>query len=176
MGRVAEALSHRNANGDEDTESGENEPRLVFIYQEALRGLVQQQGLVENLNTRAGSLIFATAFASSLLGGSALSDGLGLWDWIALALLFGIGMLIVYMLWPFHNYTFRFDPNELLSQYVDNERRTTMAEMYRALALRIEVDRGNNWRIIQRLRVALQLALILLLFEILAWCLAIAQF
>jgi hypothetical protein len=175
VGRVADALSHRNANGDENNESGENDPRLAFIYQEALRGLVQQQGLVENLNTRAGSLIFATAFASSLLGGSALSDGLGRWDWIALALLFGIGVLIVFMLWPFHNYTFRFDPNELLSQYVDNDRRTTMPEMHRALALRIEVDRENNWRIIQRLRVALQLALILLLFEILAWCLAIAQ-
>ena len=174
MDRMEKASSQRTENGG-DNGSGDNDPRLAFIYQESLRGLVQQQGLVDNLNTRAGSLIFATAFASSLLGSSALSDGLGTWDWIALALLFGIGVLIVFMLWPFHNYTFRFDPNELLRQYVDSDRRTTMSEMHRALALRIEADRRNNWRIIQRLRGALQLALILLLFEILAWCLAIAQ-
>jgi hypothetical protein len=32
----------------------------------------------------------------------------------------------------------------------------------------------NNWRIIQRLRVALQIALVLLLLNLLAWLFAIA--
>ena len=58
---------------------------------------------------------------------------------------------------------------------MDADRQLTMSEMYRALALRLEADRSSNWRIIQRLRVALQLALILLLLEIFAWCLAIAR-
>ncbi len=84
-------------------------------------------------------------------------------------------MLVVYLLWPFHDYSFRFDPQELLKTYVDADRQLTMSEMYRALALRLEADRSSNWRIIQRLRVALQLALILLLLEIFAWCLAIAR-
>ena len=73
-------------------DDGGNDARLEFIYQKA-----------ENMNTRAGSLIFATAFASSLLGGRALSDGLGSWDLIAAALLFCIGGLIVFMLWPITN-------------------------------------------------------------------------
>ncbi|TIT85626.1 MAG: hypothetical protein E5W55_32135, partial [Mesorhizobium sp.] len=51
----------------------DDDPRLAFIYQEAVRGLTHQQTVVENMNTRAGSLIFATAFANSLLGGAALS-------------------------------------------------------------------------------------------------------
>ncbi len=153
----------------------EDDPRLAFIYQEALRGLVQQQALVENLNNRAGSVIFATAFATSLLGGRAMSDGLGLWEWTALALLFGIGVLIAFMLWPYHNYTFRFDPKDLLREYVDGNAGATMSEMHRRLAIRIESDRAGNWRVIQRLRVALQLALILLMLDILAWFLAIAR-
>lgn len=153
----------------------DDDPRLAFIYQEALRGLVQQQALVEGMGNRAGNLIFTTAFASSLLGGVALADVLGTWEWVALALLFGIGVLVVYLLWPFHDYSFRFDPQELLKTYVDADRQLTMSEMYRALALRLEADRSSNWRIIQRLRVALQLALILLLLEIFAWCLAIAR-
>jgi uncharacterized membrane protein len=161
---------------DNRTADTEKDARLAFIYQEALRGLSHQQGVVESMNSRAGSLIFATSFASSLLGGSALSDGLGAWDWLAIALLFAIGVLIAFMLWPYHSYTFRFDPEELLEQYADGNAPTAMSEMHRALALRIKRDMADNWRIIQRLRLALQLALILLLFEILAWLLSIGQF
>ncbi|MER8867660.1 hypothetical protein NKI19_28865 [Mesorhizobium sp. M0751] len=47
--------------------------------------------------------------------------------------------------------------------------------MHRALALRIKSDMASNWRIIQRLRVALQLALFLWLLDILAWLFAIAR-
>lgn len=148
--------------------------RLTFIYQEAVRGLNHQQNLVENMNSRAGSLIFATAFANSLLGSRALSDGLGIWEWIAAALLFAIGALIVFMLWPFHRYSFRFDPEELLAQFIDGSPETTLSDMHRALALRIKADMADNWRIIRRLRVALQLALIFLLLDILAWFMAIA--
>jgi hypothetical protein len=152
-----------------------DDPRLELIYREALRGLVQQQGVVESMNTRAGNLIFAAAFVSSLFGSRALADGLGLFDGLAVALLFVLGALIVFMLWPYHNYRFRFDPAELLSLYVDGEAPASLPQMHRSLALRIEADRASNWRLIQRLRVALQIALILLLLEILAWLLAIAR-
>lgn len=66
-------------------DAGRGDAQLAFICQEAVRGLVHQQNVVESLNTRAGNLIFATAFATSLLGTRALQNGLGLWDWIALA-------------------------------------------------------------------------------------------
>jgi hypothetical protein len=153
----------------------DNDPRLAFIYQEAVRGLTHQQTVVENMNTRAGNLIFATAFANSLLGGRALSDGLGLWDWVGVALLLGIGGLIVFMLWPYHQYKFRFDSEELLRQYIDSDKQVSIAGMHRELALRIKEDMTGNWRIIQRLRVALQLALLFLLMNILAWLLSIAN-
>jgi hypothetical protein len=64
--------------------AADDDPRLAFVYQEAVRGLAHQQYVVESLNTRGGNLIFATAFATSLLGTQALGDGVGLWDWIAL--------------------------------------------------------------------------------------------
>jgi hypothetical protein len=153
----------------------EADPRVAFIYQEAVRGLNHQQSLVENMNSRAGSLIFATAFANSLLGSRALSDGLGAWDWIAAALLLSIGGLIVFMLWPYHRYSFRFDPEELLRQYVDGDQPTTLSAMHRTLALRIKADMAGNWQIIQRLRVALQVALLFLLLSMLAWFLAIVS-
>lgn len=103
-----------------------------------------------------------------------MADGLGLWDWLAVILLLALGVHIVFLLWPFYRYQFRFDPEDLLKQYVDGDTPASMSEMLRGLALRMEGDRRSNWRIIQRLRVALQLALVLLVLEILAWLLAIA--
>lgn len=151
-----------------------DDPRLAFVYQEAVRGLVHQQGVVESMNARAGNMIFATAFATSLLGTTALSNGFGFWDWAAMVFLFFIGALVVFMVWPYHNYTFRFDPEELLDQYIDKKGHTTMSTIYRTLALRIKADMASNWRVIQRIRVALQLSLFLLLLEILALLFSIA--
>jgi hypothetical protein len=88
-------------------------------------------------------------------------------------LLFVVGALIVFMLWPYYNFTFRFDPQQLLESFVDRDEPATMSAMHRALALRIRTDMANNWRIIQRIRVALQLSLIVLLLEILAWLVSI---
>jgi hypothetical protein len=148
--------------------------RVALVYQEAVRGIAHQERVVESLNTRAGNLIFAAAFVSSLLGGRAIADGLSLWDWIATLLLLAIGAIVAFILWPYSNYTFRFDPEDLLRQYIDGDPDTTMAAMHRTLALRIKNDMGANWRTIQRIRVALQWALILLVLEIFAWLLSIA--
>lgn len=153
----------------------DDDPRLAFIYQEAVRGLLHQQGVVESMNARAGNLIFTTAFATSLLGGPALLNGLVFWDWAALMLLFLIGILVAFMLWPYHKYVFRFDPAELLSQYVDGQEQATMSVIHRNLALRIKADMTSNWRIIQRLRIALQFSLVFLLLEILALLLSIGN-
>jgi hypothetical protein len=152
----------------------EDDPRLALVYQESLRGLQQQQAAVESLHNRAGILIFASSFASSLLGSRALIDGMQPWDWLAVALLVGIGALAVVLLWPYYNLWWRFDARDLLDNYVDGQPPATMPQMYRELALRIEADRQRNGRLIRRLREALQASLLLLLLEILAWLFSIA--
>jgi hypothetical protein len=154
----------------------DNDAQLAFVYQEAVRGLLHQQNVVESLNTRAGNLIFATAFATSLLGTRALGNGLEFWDWVAVALLLLIGALIAVMLWPYYNFTFRFDPEELLSRYVAGGAPAPMSVVHRELALRIKADMIGNWRTIQRIRMALQLSLLLLILEIFAWLLSIGGF
>jgi hypothetical protein len=151
------------------------DPRLAFVYQEALRGLLQQQAAVESLHNRAATLVFAASFASSLLGGRALADGLGFWDWTGVVLLLAIGVLTVFLLWPYYNLSFRFDAAELLADYVDSANPQTMSEMYRVLALRITDDWHRNGKIVRRLREAFQLALILLVLEILVWLFSIAE-
>ncbi len=150
-----------------------DDPRLGFVYQEALRGLQQQEAAVESLHNRAGTLIFAASFASSLLGSNALADGVNGWDWVALGLLLSIGALAAMMLWPYYSFSFRFDAEELLHDYVEGEHPASMTEMHRALALRAEHERRSNGPLVRRIRVALQVALVLLLIEILAWLFSI---
>jgi hypothetical protein len=152
----------------------EDDPRLAFIYQEALRGLLQQQAAVESLHNRAGTLIFAASFASSLLGSQALTDGLGVWDWLAVLFLLAIGALTVLLLWPYYNLSFRFDAQDLLDRYVDSDTPATLTTMHRELALQIKADFRSNGRVVRRMREAFQLALILLLLNILAWLFSIA--
>jgi hypothetical protein len=77
------------------------------------------------------------------------------------------------MLWPYYDYTFRFDPEELLERYVDKPAEVSLSTMHRTLALTIKADMIANWRIIGRLRLALQISLVLLLLEIVAWVLSI---
>jgi hypothetical protein len=151
-----------------------DDARAAFVDQEALRGLLQQQAAVESLHARAATLIFAASFVSSLLGARALEDGVGAWDWTALVLLVAIGALAVLMLWPYYNLTFRFDPEELLARYVDVPEPVSMTEMHRELALRIKADWVRNGRIVRRLREAMQVALVLLLAEIIVWLVSIA--
>ncbi|HZC70587.1 MAG TPA: hypothetical protein VE442_07835 [Jatrophihabitans sp.] len=149
-------------------------PRIAFVYQEALRGLVQQQAAVESLHNRAATLVFAASFAGSLLGSRALADGVGAWDWVAIVLLLLIGALTVVLLWPYYDLSFRFDPEDLLARYVDADQPASMQDMHRALALRIKADFGRNGHIVRRLRETFQVALVLLLGEIMAWMFSIA--
>jgi hypothetical protein len=80
----------------------------------------------------------------------------------------------VLLLWPYYNLTFRFDPQDLLARYVDVAEPKPMATMHRELALQLRDDWRANGRIVRRLREALQVALILLIGEIVAWLLSIA--
>jgi hypothetical protein len=157
------------------TELDTEDPRIAFVYGEALRGLVQQQAAVESLHNRAATLVFAASFAGSLLGSRALANGVGTWDWIAIVLLLLIGALTVVLLWPYYDLSFRFDPEDLLTRYVDSDQPASMQDMHRALALRIKTDFHRNGRIVRRLRETFQVALVLLLGEILAWMFSIAS-
>jgi hypothetical protein len=153
-----------------------DDPRLAFVYQEALRGLLQQQAAVESIRNRAATLVFAASFVTSLLGGRALADGLsGVWEWLGVVVLFTIGALTCVLLWPYYRMSFRFDAQDLLTDFVDRTPPATLSEMHRSLSLHIRSDWQSNGRLIRRMREAFQVALVLLLLDILVWLLAVAD-
>ena len=96
-----------------------------------------------------------------------------LWNWVAIGLLFSIRALAVLVLWPYYNLNLRVDADELLDRYVDVADPPSMSEMYRSLALRSKSDWTSNGRVVRRMREAFQIALVLLLVQILVWFLSI---
>jgi len=68
----------------------------------------------------------------------------------------------------------RFNREDLLARYVDVAGPRPMSAIDRELALQIKSDWQQNGRIVRHLREALQLGLILLLCEIVAWLVSIA--
>ncbi len=134
---------------------------------------MQQQAALESLRNRTGTLIFAASFASSLLGSKALERGLNLWVWAGVGIMLGIGIITVIILWPYYHLSFRFDAKQLLEDYVDNDNPASLGTMQRDLVLRARNDGIQNGRIVKRLRRTFEVALILLLLEILVWMLAI---
>ena len=82
-------------------------------------------------------------------------------------------MLTVILLWPYYDLTFRFDAQDLLDTYVDSQTPATLGRMHRELALQIKADFQRNGRMVRCMREAFQVALILLLLNILAWLFSI---
>lgn len=67
-------------------------PAYQLAYEEAVRGLSQQQSALDNFRTRAGILVSAAAIATSFLGGQALADrGFATWSWLAVTLFATVG-------------------------------------------------------------------------------------
>jgi hypothetical protein len=72
-----------------------------LIYQEALRGVQQQQAVLNELRSRTGILLAVAALASSFLGGIALEgDNVSIWSVLAIASLVGAGVASIRVLWP----------------------------------------------------------------------------
>jgi hypothetical protein len=152
-----------------------DDPRLGLAYSEALRALERQQQTVREFASRSGNLLYAAAIVAAFLGAMALEDGSpSAWSWIAVGALAGIGALHVVVLWPRWAWRFRFQPQELLEEFVDR-RSSSLDQMRRDLIGRIQVDLEANLRVLRLMGSAFQFSSGLFLVETFAWLVAVAD-
>jgi hypothetical protein len=148
-----------------------------LAYDEAVRSLTLQSGLLDNLRTRAGVVISVATLVTSVLGGQVLVkpttgangkvlDHLSPSGWIAIAALIATVIVAVSILRP---WTFRFDlaPAVLLASM--KETGANVDESYRQLALFHGENLVTNAATMRRLFIALQVAFLLLGVETIAW-------
>jgi hypothetical protein len=143
--------------------------RYALVFAEAQRGIAQQQGSLDNLRSRAGNLISATAIATSFLGGVALADGSpGLWGWVAVGLFVGIILTCLAIFLPL--VTWRFENSvEVLLLDIEGTNPPDLAELQRDTAYHMFDDYQQNQKKLDRLYWLFILAGILLTVEIATW-------
>ena len=86
--------------------AADDDTRWAFVYQEALRGLLQQRAAADSLHARAATLIFAASFEGSLLGARALAGRVGSLGLDRTLHARGARCLAVFLLWAYYNLTF----------------------------------------------------------------------
>lgn len=127
-----------------------------LAYEVATRAVDDQARVLEELRSRAGTLIAATAIATSFLGGEALArdDGISVVSptGVALACFVISSLLALGILWPFR---FGFS--------------LSSREMLREVAIRLELNYDSNADRIKPLFWLLRGAILFLLLEIAAW-------
>ena len=119
--------------------------RLTFpenyklAFEEARRGLENQQGRVDELRSRAGTLLAAIAVATSFLGSEALSaQDSGCLVWAGFVF-FALSMVCaIWILLPQDDWRFEANVKTIIEDWVEREPPFTESELHRKLGLEME--------------------------------------
>jgi hypothetical protein len=153
----------------------ENADAYRLAYDEAVRALSQQEGIVEDFRTRAGLLLSTAAITTSFLGAQVLGAGRpGAAAWLALACFAGLGGAVLGMLFPARE-ELAADPKRVVSGYIEREHPFSLAEIYRDLAIHMENSRAENTVILGHLSTAFRVACGLMAAEVVLWIVALAS-
>lgn len=123
------------------------DPRYELAFNESLRALTQQQSVLDDLRSRCGTLLAATAIATSFLGGITLGeDGrFSYWTWAAVMGFVAASALLVAVLWPRGGWEFRISHQDFLDGYV-LDKDYSLTEVYNGLGSQFEdfVDENDG--------------------------------
>jgi hypothetical protein len=146
----------------------------AVAYNEALRGVQQQQVVLGDLRGRAATLLGVASVATSFLGGIALSDGSpSNPSWFAIGAFVAVGLLTISILLPRKGWIFRLSARALIRDYIEAESPVNINEMHRDLALHIESHFEQNEKRLNRLFWLFRASSATLVVEILLWLFAL---
>ena len=154
--------------------ASETSQAYKLAYDEAVRGLAQQQSRLDDLRARAGILLSAAAIATSLLGGTALDEGNATaWVWGAVACFLGVSGLALVLLLP-RRWEFTAVPRRIIRIYIETDDPLPVDMIQRDLALHMEDSYVRNEVGLDAMLLRFRIALGLLSLEVIAWTIDIA--
>lgn len=143
-------------------------------YDEAVRALSEQQGVIDSFRTRAGLLFSVAAITTSFLGPQALQGGnANLASWLALLCFVAVAMSSLAILWP-RKWEGAANPREVIEAYVESPGAAPAEELHRDLSIRLHDSYLENREGLEQLAAFLQVASSLLTLEVALWIVAIA--
>lgn len=146
-----------------------------LAYELSLRAIEDQARVLEEVRSRAGTLFAATAIATSFLGGETLArDIAGIsalsFTGAAIGCFIASSTLTLAIVWPFR-FGFSLSAREMLRELQD--RSPTTSDVYRELAIRLELNYDRNSDRIRSLFWLLRGAILFLVLEVAAWIIAL---
>jgi hypothetical protein len=143
-------------------------------YDEAVRGLAEQQAEIESFRSRAGLLFSSAAITTSFLGAQSF-DGGGLTasSWLALIAFIGAAALALAILRP-HPWELSSDSSEVVETYIEGEEPALLEELHRDLSIHMHESYAENRAGVETLATLLQIASGLLSLEVVFWIVDIA--
>jgi hypothetical protein len=145
-----------------------------IAYEEAVRALSEQHGVIESFRARAGLLLSSAAVTTSFLAGKAFRDGrTGIFAWLALLDFAAVVILTLAILKPRHWET-SVKMDESIEARLSTEGEVPPRTLHLAIALRLRRALAENRDALEHLSILLQLAGSLLAAEIVLWLAAIA--
>ena len=146
-----------------------------LAFEEAGRALDAQERAVNDLRSRAGVLIAAAAITTSFFGSRAVSgDGLSGWVWVAVIAFIVVGGCVLAVLWPRSDWSFNASAAEIIAEYSEPEA-VEFPLVQRDLALHRSTTYDENARQLGRLFLVFRIGLIVLVIEVAAWVVALAE-
>jgi hypothetical protein len=155
-----------------------NDSTAAIAFEEAKRGILEQEQRLEAVRSRAGFLFAANAVATSFLGSLAFLPPASIPSLVAAssaAVLFAIDALITLsLLVPIRNWKSKFDAGILVTNWVDDPAKPTAEAMQRDLAIYLANNLLANEPRLERVFDLLNLAIGLAALEIILWLAAVA--
>jgi hypothetical protein len=151
-----------------------------IAFEAAKSGLERQDQALDNLRSRAATLLAAAAIVTSFLGAQALRDPRGLkgvenWEWVAIGAFVALAAAVILILLPWRNWVFGMNAAILIRDYVDPDPPRTLEWTQRNLALHLRKHFKRNKRRIDRLYWAFRFGCLFLTLEVVAWIIDLAE-
>lgn len=177
---------HTAAAGSEATDSFEesylrglpaDDPRLQLTLEQVLRGLTFQQGTLDNLRARAGTLVAASSLVSSFFGSSVLTAPhqtkvVLVMVILAFSALGAVIIAAVVIIWPY-DWKWGIDGDSLLNDYVLGNPPSSLNAMRYSLAYYVQRDLIENEAKFDRLWKALRVAVVGIALQVAFWSTAL---
>jgi hypothetical protein len=149
-------------------------PAYELAFAEAGRSLDAQERAVSDLTSRAGVLMAAAAVTTSIFGGQVLAHGQGtIAAWLAIAAFAGVGLAVIHVLWPRHDWEFDARATNILAEYVEPAE-IPVAMIHRDITIHRAASFARNTGQLRRVLRSLRIAMCLLAAEVVAWVVAVS--
>jgi len=146
-----------------------------LAFEEAGRALDAQERAVNELRSRAGVLIAAAAITTSFFGSRAIvGDQLSAWVWVAVVAFIVVGGCVLTVLWPRSDWSFSASATDIIAEYIEPDV-IEFPLVQRDLALHRSAAYNVNADQLRRLFLVFRIGLIVLVVEVAAWVVALAE-